>query len=193
GVAVLKIDPRQFSHISTCRIPLSAAVMLLLPNASLSQTPIPLLPKIPPQLLQSKERAQPAPGVILPGTGQSGDARERTGQPPPDVAEITSAEDWHIDGGTIHARNVKVNIGEYVLTGARLDGNIDTEIVFSGGATLEFRGQTITGDTIRFSPKTKSFKVENLHTAITPEFLQGRLQTPLYVSGESIFGQRNKP
>ncbi len=188
----MKIDSRQFSGTSLLRFHLFAIPFLLVQNASMCQGPIPSLPRIPLQSLPQKEGGQLAPGGVRPDLAQPGPTRSAPGQPPSDLAEITY-EEGYVQGSEIHVRGVKVVIGEYTLNGARLDGNIDKELVFTGGATLEFRGQTIQGDAIRFTPKTKSFKVENLSTALTPDFLQGKLLSPLFIKGESIYGQRKKP
>lgn len=115
-----------------------------------------------------------------------------SGQRPSDVAQI-DGEDVEIVGSQIRARNVTIALGEYTLTGGQLEGDFEKELAFTGNPTLTYRGQTLTGDAIRFAPKTRSFRVENLHTALTPEFLQGRLLAPLYLSAASLFGQRRQP
>jgi len=140
---------------------------------------IPLLPqwsiRDPRSAAHSLQPQQPGPGLS-------------------DIARI-DAEEWQIDesGKRIRARNVVIGIGEYTLTGGQVEGNIDRELVFTGNPALTYRGQTVTGDVIRFAPRTKTFRVENVHTALTPDFLQGRLLSPLYLSGGSIFGQRRQP
>jgi len=151
--------------------------------------------------------AQGGPALGLPGIAQAADlAGERAprgqvpqnldrqpGPPPADRARV-QAEELELIGETgIRARNVVVQHGEYVLTGERLTGDFDQELVFSGGATLTYRGQSITGDAIRFAPRSRSFRVENVRAALTPEFLQGRLLSPLYLSGESLSGRRRAP
>lgn len=109
-----------------------------------------------------------------------------------DAAKITW-EEGEIDGSEIRGKNVTIVLGEYTLSGGEVSGDMEKEIVFTGAPKLTYRGQTITGDAIRFKPRTKEYRVENLHTALTPDFLQGRLLSPLFLNGEDIFGQRRKP
>jgi hypothetical protein len=109
-----------------------------------------------------------------------------------DKAEITY-EEAEIEGSRIHAKNVVIVLGEYMLTGGQLDGDFEKELVFTGNPTLTYRGQTLTGDAIRFAPKARTYRVDNLRTALTPEFLQGRLLSPLYLSGGDLYGQRGRP
>jgi hypothetical protein len=114
------------------------------------------------------------------------------GQIPPDVGTV-EYEEASIVGSRIKARNVRVTVGEYTLRGGELEGDLERELVFTGNPSLTFRGQVLTGDRILFSPKAKTFRVENLHTALTPDFLQGRLLSPLYLSAGSISGRRRDP
>jgi len=102
-------------------------------------------------------------------------------------------EEGEVNGSQIRAKNVTIELGEYTLSGGSVSGDFEKELVFTGAPKLTYRGQTITGDSIRFRPRTKEYRVENLHTALTPDFLQGRILSPLFLSGESIFGQRKKP
>ncbi len=102
-------------------------------------------------------------------------------------------DDGEINGSQVRGTNVIVVLGEYTLAGGSLSGDFEKELVFTGAPKLTYRGQTITGDSIRFNPKTKAYRVENLHTALSPDFLQGRITSNLFLSGESIFGHRRQP
>lgn len=115
------------------------------------------------------------------------------GPPPPDIAEITYEEGTLGPKGQILARNVRITVGEYTVTGGRAEGDLDRDVIFTDGATLRYRGQVLTGDEIRFSPHTRAFRIQNLHTALTPEFLNNRLLSPLYLSGGDIEGSRRGP
>jgi len=109
-----------------------------------------------------------------------------------DIVEIT-ADEAELEGNILRAKNVRVAVGEYTLLGGRVEGDIEKELLFTDNASLTFRGQRIVGDAIRFSLKSKAFRVENLHTSLSPEFLQGYLLSPLYLSAGTIQGQRNRP
>lgn len=109
-----------------------------------------------------------------------------------DIAEMT-CDDAVIEGSTVQARNVVLKLGEYVLTGDRLEGDFDSELVFTGTPTLTYRSQTLRGDAIRFSPSRRTYRVENLHTGLTPEFMRNRLTSPLYLAGESVAGHTGDP
>lgn len=130
----------------------------------------------------------PGRGAIpsnVPGTGQQGAIA-------PDQMKI-SYDEFEVNGNIVHGRNVVVEIGEYTLAGGLLEGDRTKELVFTDNPKLTIRGETVTGDTIRFNVRTKGFRIDNLRTAISPDFLKGQLLEPLYLSGETIFGRRNEP
>lgn len=104
-----------------------------------------------------------------------------------------AGENLVTNGSQVAADNVVIVIGEYTLTGGHVEGDVEKEIIFTGNPRLTYRGQTLTGDAIRFTPRTKAFSINNLHTALTPEFLRGRVQSPLYLAADNIYGQRNNP
>lgn len=134
--------------------------------------------------------AQRPPGP--PAAGPPG-APSLQAPPPPDQMEV-NGETWQLRADdTIVGTNVTITYGEYTLTGGHLEGNVDRELVLTGNPTLTFRGQTLTGDVVRFSPPSRSYRIENLHTALTPEFLHGRLLTPLYLSADEVYGTRRQP
>lgn len=109
-----------------------------------------------------------------------------------DLVEIT-ADEAELEGNILRAKNVRITVGEYMLIGGKVEGDMDKDLIFTDNPSLTFRGQRITGDAIHFSLKTRAFRVENLHTSLTPEFLQGRLLSPLYLSTGVIQGQRGRP
>ncbi len=111
-----------------------------------------------------------------------------------DVAEIT-AEEAHIedDGRRIRARGVVVKLGEYTLSGANLDGDLEGDLVFSGNPVLTYRDQRVVGDLIRFNVKTKAYKIERASAALSPSFLKGKATSPLYVTGGFVEGTRGGP
>lgn len=139
-------------------------------------------------------QASPVPGSTLPQQRAPRTSAPAQGPadrlPKPDIAEIEYAT-ADLEGTRIHATMVKVVAGEYVLSGDRLEGDLEGELVFTGTPTLTFREQTLTGDTIRFRPRTRTYRIENLHTVLSPEFLRGQLTAPLLLSGETIAGQRD--
>ncbi|MCC6728827.1 MAG: hypothetical protein IT208_05760 [Chthonomonadales bacterium] len=135
------------------------------------------------------ERPAPTPETLPPpSSAQAGGVGPRLGT---GIAEITFGE-GQIDGSVVHARNVTFTVGEYVLTAGQVDGDVDTELVFTGSPTLTYRDQRLLGDAIRFAPRTRAYTVENLRTALTPQFLQGRLLSPLFLSAESLSGRRRE-
>lgn len=97
------------------------------------------------------------------------------------------------EGTHIRGRSVVIEIGEYTLTAGLVEGDTTRELVFSDNPKLTVRDATITGDTIRFDVRTKAYRIDNLRTALSPDFLQGRLLDDLYLSGETIFGRRRDP
>ncbi|MEP6755686.1 MAG: hypothetical protein ABJA67_09310 [Chthonomonadales bacterium] len=142
----------------------------------------------------------------LPGTpGQTppgGGAPQRPGAPtapgqnpiPPgaDKANITY-EELTTDGSRVQGRNVSIELGEYLLTAGSLEGDWDHDLIFTDNPRLTFRGQTITGDSIRFNPKTKAYSVTNLHSTLTPDFLQSKITKPVYASAAVISGRKKDP
>jgi LPS-assembly protein len=97
------------------------------------------------------------------------------------------------DGTKITAANVSIKLGEYTLTGEKLEGDFDGELIFSGHPKLTYREQTLHGTSIHFFPKTRSWKIEGLKTALSPQFLQGRLLSPLYLTGKEISRDNQNP
>jgi len=83
--------------------------------------------------------------------------------------------------------------GEYELRGDRLEGDLEEDLVFTGSPSLTFRSQTLYGDVIRFNTRLKTYRIENLRTALTPEFLQNRAVSPVFLSGESVQGRDRDP
>jgi hypothetical protein len=140
-------------------------------------TPPTTTPQTPPVTLPQE------PGTVPPVPGL----------PEGDEAHIEYGELKTFEKSKIVALNVVVTMGEYTLSGDRLEGDFEGELVFTGNPRLTYRGQTLTGDAIHFNPKTKAYRVDNLRTALSPDFLQGRIATPLYLSGQSIFGIRRRP
>lgn len=106
---------------------------------------------------------------------------------------IINAEDIAFDGNKLSAYHATIVIGEYTLTGGQVTGEMNNELVFTDSPTLTYRGQTLVGDTIRFTPRTKAYKIENISTALTPDFLRGQTTSPLYVSSGTLFGRRRGP
>ncbi len=149
-----------------------------------------------PAFAQEPPTRPPEPGQTPPGQPAAPAGAQPSGQgrsdrlPTPDIAEIVY-EDCEFLGTHISATMVKLNAGEYVLTGDRLEGDFENELVFTGNPTLTYREQTITGDSIRFRPKTKTYRVDNLHTVLSPDFLRGRLTSPLLMSGQTAWGRRD--
>ena len=114
--------------------------------------------------------------------------------PTPDIIRVSFEEiQFEPDSQHFRARDIKVVAGEYTVTGKFAEGVMDKEIAFTGGATLTYRGQTINGETIRFSPPTKRYRIEGLHSSLSPEFLGGRLLSPLNLRGSEIYGRQNEP
>lgn len=162
------------SRLAVCILPIMLIVMLR--HSLLAQTPPdPQDPPPVPVQTPASDRLNLPPGQI-----------------PPDLGTV-EYEEATIVGSRIRARNVQVTVGEYTLRGGELEGDLEQELFFTGNPSLTYRGQVLTGDRIRFSPKAKTFRVENLHTALTPDFLQGRLLSPLYLSAGSISGRRRDP
>ena len=137
-------------------------------------------PTIPP--LENPLDPQGPPAVTPP-----------TQAPGQETGQIESGEVELFGESEIRGRQVKITVGEYTLSGDRLTGDLNGELVFSDGATLTYRGQTITGDTIRFNTRTRQYRVEHLRSGLSPEFLKGRLTSPLYLRGGALFGARRGP
>lgn len=102
-------------------------------------------------------------------------------------------DEAEIDGSKVSARQVKMVYGEYELQGGLLQGDLEGELTFTGSPSLQFRSQVLYGDTIRFHVREKTYRVENLRSALTPEFLQNRTLAPIYVSGGSVAGRDQEP
>ncbi len=135
-------------------------------------------------------QARPGAAVVPPRTSTQTPAPSEEGRP--DVLFLRF-EQADIDGTLVNATNVEVTYGEYSLKGGRLEGDLEGMLMFSGSPALSYRGQTLFGDAIRFYPKTRLYRIENLRTALTPEFLQGYVKDPIYVSGGSVTGREGEP
>lgn len=124
----------------------------------------------------------PIPPVPTPGMF------EHMHQSTPNVAHITY-ESAEFEGSKIKATNVSVQIGEYSLTGGRLVGDFNNELIFSDNPVLTYKGQTFHGKEIHFFPKNNAWYIDSPKTALTPQFLEGRLTSPLYIYGKDINGK----
>ena len=144
---------------------------------------------------------QPLGSTDSPNSGRPGPSQganpvpgRQEGLPPiptgKEPAKITY-ESLSTEGSVVHGRGVKIDIGEYHLEADRLEGDWDKELVLTDNPTLTVRGQTITGDGIYFRPKSRSYKVVNLHTVLSPDFVKSQLTVPLILSGEQFSGSRN--
>jgi len=98
-----------------------------------------------------------------------------------------------VDGTIIKASHVTATYGEYEITGSRLEGDLSEDLLFTGEPALTYRGQTLRGDAIRFNARTKVYRIENLRTALTPDFLQNRAVSPLFLAGGTIEGREGEP
>lgn len=98
-----------------------------------------------------------------------------------------------IAGSLVDASGVDFRYGEYHLTGGRLNGDLDGELIFTGSPTLTYRSQTLRGDAIRFDTRLRSYRIENVRAALSPDFLRNRTVEPLYLSGGSITGREGAP
>ncbi len=123
---------------------------------------------------------------------QDEQAAARPEKPPPNVLYLRF-DDADIDGTKVRASNVTMTYGEYELRGGRLEGDLDEDLIFTDSPSLTYRGQTLLGDAVRFNTRLKTYRIENLRTALTPEFLQNRAISPLYLAGGSIAGRENEP
>lgn len=150
----------------------AAAALLLIPLFCAAQTPmdppVPTAGQIPASRSNQPKIANSDVGEVL-----------------FDYAEIV--------GSRLMALNVKVTVGEYILTGGMLEGDVEKELIFTGSPALVYRGQTVTGDAIRFEPKSRRYRIDNPHTRLAPDFLRGQVTSPLTVSGGRIFGDRTPP
>jgi hypothetical protein len=141
----------------------------------------------PGQAADGARPAPPPPGAVAPARPAQGPI----GLPPTSELAQIEYESAEVEGTRIRATGVKVTAGEYVLTGDRLEGDFEKELLFTGNPTLTFREQTLTGDSIRFQPKSRTYRVENLHTVLSPDFLRGQVTSPLLLSGETVAGRRD--
>jgi hypothetical protein len=169
-------------------IALSSGIRVGAQESPTPQAPAPVQPQAPPA-------PSPNPQSAIRNPQLNGPQSETIplGQLGMDMAKITIDGGELINGSQIRGKNAVIVIGEYTLSGGEVSGDLDKEIVFTGAPKLTYRGQTVTGDSIRFKPKTKEYRVENLHTALTPDFLKGQILTPLFLDAADIFGQRKKP
>jgi hypothetical protein len=126
-------------------------------------------------------------------TGQTDPTKPTTDQLSPKEARITINGEGTIQDTIVHAKDVKLEVGEYVLTGGTLDGDTEKELIFSGNPVLTYRGQTVYGESIRFRPKTKEFTIDRPYSSLSPEFLKGKALVPIQIDGLQLYGQRNKP
>jgi hypothetical protein len=145
-------------------------------------------------------QARAAVGGTSASSATGSSARQKTGTPVAELAEAPRSdvlylrfEEADIEGTKVNARNVEMTYGEYALRGGRLEGDLDAMLLFTGSPALTYRGQSLFGDAIRFYPKSRDYRIENLRSSLTPEFLQGYAVAPVYLSGGSVSGKEQEP
>lgn len=114
------------------------------------------------------------------------------GEPVSRRSEITCEEAEITDGSRIQGKGARLVSGDYELTAAVVSGDLDGELRFSGTPALKYRGETITGDMIRFWPRDRSYRVEGVRTRLSPGFLQDRVVEPLSLQGVGLGGRRDE-
>ena len=123
----------------------------------------------------------PSPTSLLPSA-----------QPPGPEYGLATADHIRFNDSTgdIRARgHVTFQVGEYILTGDLLTGNVHSQVVLTGNPHLVYRGLTATGDRIVFYPKRGTYEIDHPSITLSPEFLQNRLISPLFISGGEVSGQ----
>lgn len=114
------------------------------------------------------------------------------GQPPGPEYGLATADHIRFNDATgeIRARgHVTFQVGEYILTGNLLTGNVRSQVVLTGNSQLVYRGLTATGDRIVFYPKRHTYEIDHPSITLSPEFLQNRLISPLFISGGEVSGK----
>ncbi len=145
------------------------------------------------QAVGRQDATPTAKGQTPPDTAGPGDRAGRPDGPAaPSRASITFDE-AEIHGTRIRATNVSFVSGEYAVTGGLVDGDTEDVLVFTGSPVLTYRSQVMTGESIRFRPRERAYLVQRLHAALTPDFLQGRVASPLFLSAGGLTGRQGEP
>ena len=77
-----------------------------------------------------------------------------------------------------------------IIAADRIEGNTNTELVFSGNARIDVKGVTTYADTIHFFPRTRRYRLDNARTILTPDILQYRAYDNVYVTARDVLGTR---
>lgn len=84
---------------------------------------------------------------------------------------------------------VRVTYREYVITADRATYEEASEQVeFVGNVTLVAPERTVTGEALRLNLKTREWTFQRGRTALTPEYLEQGILSPIYVQSEEVSG-----
>ncbi|MCX6361923.1 MAG: hypothetical protein NT029_19140 [Armatimonadetes bacterium] len=142
---------------------------------------------------QAVPRQDPPPPVKGRATPDATGLSDLSGRPEGPVAPsraVITFDEAEIQGTRIRATNVSFISGEYAVTGGLVDGDTEDVLTFTGSPVLTYRSQVMTGESIRFRPRERAYLVQRLHAALTPDFLQGRVASPLFLSAEGLSGRQ---
>ena len=146
----------------------------------------------------------PAPASEqTPGAGQnSNSAAQRPPSPssvptpnntPPSLPQFTIGGTYYsnpVTGDVRFEGRSSIAYQGIVIAADRIEGNTNTELVFSGNAVISTNGATTYADTIHFFPRTRRYRLDNARTILTPDFLQNRVYDDVYVTARDVLGTR---
>ena len=77
-----------------------------------------------------------------------------------------------------------------VIAADRIEGNPNTELVFSGNARIAAGGTITYADTIHFYPTARRYRLENARSVLTPSVMQNRITENVFVTARDVLGTR---
>ncbi|HLV80624.1 MAG TPA: hypothetical protein VKT32_10095 [Chthonomonadaceae bacterium] len=146
--------------------------------------------------------ASPAPPQAAPPAAPAGAGQTPTmppGPPPqlpqPAAPPVVPVADIRANGGIvigpdheITAQDVVLSYQDITLSADRAEGNLDSEIVFSGHARIEMRGAVSYADAIHYYPRTRWYRLDRPSAVLQPQFLQERVLDPVFARGGEVTG-----
>ena len=182
---------------------LAAISVFALPRLSAAQekanvaTPQPPGSTTPPT--QEKPAGSPVPAGQPPASApEAGQTPKSNPQNPPAPSQVPTPNSTAPSvpqfkfGGTYYSNPVtgdvqfegpaSISYQGIIIAADRIEGNTNTELVFSGNARIDARGVTTYADAIHFFPQTRRYRLDNPRSILTPDVLQNRVLDNVFVT-----------
>ncbi len=95
--------------------------------------------------------------------------------------------------GEVEAEGIVARWRTYRITAQRVSGNSKTgRYVFEDDVTMVDDTLRVTGTRLVIEARTRRWTMDRANTRMTPRFLENRITSDLFLTGESMTGQRNR-